>query len=567
MVRDKGDFAEAESLLRRAIAAAPREAALFNNLGNVLAAANNLEGAESAYRKAVQLSPGYAEAFFNLGNTLHQLSRAEQALAAHRRAVAIKPNHAEALVQIAVLQSESGAREEALKTLKSALAANPQLFACRYYAGTILTELYRFDEAIVELQAATALSPQRFEGHFALAKALAQAGREEEALSSYQRCIQLAPEFEPAHTEFNELSWTMGRDVRDAASYAFARKRVGERPELLLSEAELRMRFKDAATAESLLRRALDQAPERADIANALGRSLVLQDRFEESLPFYRRAIEAEPGAVRHRQELGVALLKSSQPQAAAQVLEQALKVAPHEQITLGYLALALREMGDSRYGDLVPFERFVRSIEIAPPAGFSDVASFNRALSEELEALHTRRAAPLNQTLLNGTQTPGSLFANHAKALDLIRRQIDDAIGAYISDLPDDPSHPFLSRKNREFSLSGSWSCRLRSSGYHSNHLHNEGWISSAYYVALPDEVADTASGQGALKFGESKFALGESDQPEQVVRPQVGKLVLFPSYFWHGTVPFVSQAARLTIAFDVVPGKAGVAPGAKRL
>ncbi|HLJ52518.1 MAG TPA: putative 2OG-Fe(II) oxygenase, partial [Rhizomicrobium sp.] len=343
--------------------------------------------------------------------------------------------------------------------------------------------------------------------------------------------------------------------------------RVGERPDLLLSEAELRMRFKDAATAESLLHRALDQAPERADIANALGRSLVLQDRFEESLAFYRRAIEAEPGAVRHRQELGVALLKSSQPHDAAQILEQALKVAPHEQITLGYLALALREMGDSRYGELVPIERFVRSMEIAPPAGFADVASFNRALSEELEALHTRRAAPLNQTLLNGTQTPGSLFANHAKALDLIRRQIDDAIGAYISDLPDDPSHPFLSRKNREFSLSGSWSCRLRSSGYHSNHLHNEGWISSAYYVALPDEVADAAGGQGALKFGESKFALGESDRPEQVVRPQVGKLVLFPSYFWHGTVPFVSQAARLTIAFDVVPGKAGVAPGAKRL
>jgi hypothetical protein len=106
-----------------------------------------------------------------------------------------------------------------------------------------------------------------------------------------------------------------------------------------------------------------------------------------------------------------------------------------------------------------------------------------------------------------------------------------------------------------------------LHSSGYHSNHLHNEGWISSAYYVALPDEVADSASGQGALKFGESKFALGESDRPEQFVRPAVGKLVLFPSYFWHGTVPFVSQGARLTIAFDVVPGKAGVAPGLKRL
>lgn len=567
MVRDRGDLIEAESLLRRAIATAPREAALFNNLATVLASANNLTGAESAYRKAAELAPGYADAFYNLGNTLHQLSRPEQALAAHRRAVAIRPNYAEALIQIAVLQSERGAKDDALKTLKSALTANPRLFACRYYAGTILTELHRFDEAIIELQAATALSPQRFEGHYALAKAQAQVGREEDALSSYQRCIQLAPEFEPAHTEFNELSWTMGRDVRDAATYAFARKRVGERADLLLSEAELRMRFKDAAAAESLLRRGLEQAPERSDIANALGRALVLQDKFEESLPFYRRAIDIEPNAVRHRQELGMALLKFGQPREAVTGLEHALSLAPHEQITLGYLALALRELGDSRYDALLQFERFVRAFEIAPPAGFFDVTSFNRALGDELELLHTRRAAPLNQTLLNGTQTPGSLFAHHSKALDLIRAQIDEAIAEYIASLPDDPNHPFLSRKAREFSLSGSWSCRLHSSGYHSNHLHNEGWISSAYYVALPDEVADADNGQGALKFGESKFALGEHDRPEHVIRPAVGKLVLFPSYFWHGTVPFQSDNARLTIAFDVMPGKPGVAPGAKRL
>jgi hypothetical protein len=37
--------------------------------------------------------------------------------------------------------------------------------------------------------------------------------------------------------------------------------------------------------------------------------------------------------------------------------------------------------------------------------------------------------------------------------------------------------------------------------------------------------------------------------------VQPRVGTLVLFPSYMWHGTVPFRSTQARTTIAFDVVP------------
>jgi hypothetical protein len=30
---------------------------------------------------------------------------------------------------------------------------------------------------------------------------------------------------------------------------------------------------------------------------------------------------------------------------------------------------------------------------------------------------------------------------------------------------------------------------------------------------------------------------------------------MVLFPSYMWHGTVPFRSPTPRTTIAFDVVP------------
>jgi hypothetical protein len=37
------------------------------------------------------------------------------------------------------------------------------------------------------------------------------------------------------------------------------------------------------------------------------------------------------------------------------------------------------------------------------------------------------------------------------------------------------------------------------------------------------------------------------------------VGTLVLFPSYFWHGTVPFSGKQTRLTVAFDAVPGRAG--------
>ena len=39
-----------------------------------------------------------------------------------------------------------------------------------------------------------------------------------------------------------------------------------------------------------------------------------------------------------------------------------------------------------------------------------------------------------------------------------------------------------------------------------------------------------------------------------EHLVQPEPGLLVLFPSYMWHGTVPFSSAEQRLTCAFDIV-------------
>jgi hypothetical protein len=86
-------------------------------------------------------------------------------------------------------------------------------------------------------------------------------------------------------------------------------------------------------------------------------------------------------------------------------------------------------------------------------------------------------------------------------------------AVAGYIAGLPRDAGIPFLARRRDGFDFSGSWSCRLNSMGYHTNHIHPKGWISSAYYVDLPPDVVAGAENQGALKFGESPFGLGEHD------------------------------------------------------
>ena len=40
---------------------------------------------------------------------------------------------------------------------------------------------------------------------------------------------------------------------------------------------------------------------------------------------------------------------------------------------------------------------------------------------------------------------------------------------------------------------------------------------------------------------------------------QPRPGRLLLFPGYFYHCTVPFISTQRRISIAFDVVPEESG--------
>ena len=115
-------------------------------------------------------------------------------------------------------------------------------------------------------------------------------------------------------------------------------------------------------------------------------------------------------------------------------------------------------------------------------------------------------------------------------------------------------PTHPFLSRNTGSAQFIGSWSVRLRSGGFHVSHIHQQGWLSSALYIALPPEVSG-GGGEGTLTFGIPPSELGLDLPARRIEVPAVGRLVLFPSYMWHGTVPFRDTQPRTTIAFDAIP------------
>jgi uncharacterized protein (TIGR02466 family) len=103
-------------------------------------------------------------------------------------------------------------------------------------------------------------------------------------------------------------------------------------------------------------------------------------------------------------------------------------------------------------------------------------------------------------------------------------------------------------------------WTTILSGGGYHTPHIHPAAWLSAAYYVKVPGGAAEQ-SGVLELACTAPLFA-GHENPLTRPVQVQAGMLVLFPSYFYHRTVPTRSREERISVAFDLVPEPVTSAP-----
>lgn len=178
--------------------------------------------------------------------------------------------------------------------------------------------------------------------------------------------------------------------------------------------------------------------------------------------------------------------------------------------------------------------------------------------LAETLRTLHHAKAPYPEQSVRGGTQTSGQLFFHHDPAIQAVRAKVTACVADYVAALSErDFTHPLLAPpRDQPIRFEGSWSVRLAAQGFHSVHTHTRGWISSALYVSLPEIMGKAPAGW--IEFGKPPPELDIDLAAYTHVQPKPGRLVLFPSTLWHGTVPF-KDGERLTIAFDVrVPTKA---------
>jgi tetratricopeptide (TPR) repeat protein len=387
------------------------------------------------------------------------------------------------------------------------------------------------------------------------AQLLDATGRYEDALAAFERTLEREPRNLAAHREYNHLLYRLRRDERFLVSYDEALARAPASLSLRLDKAWFLLNAGRFAEARALYAHVLAVEPANAVAATGVAVALEKMGQLEAALAAYRAAIVGHPKDVNLYSSIASTLLKIGEPLQAAEVAQRGLEIAPADQLCLAALSVAWRLRGDTREEWLCRYDEFIRVFDLEPPEGFASMLTFNEQLNAFLDRYHHGTREFVNQSLRGGTQTPQDVIGVGHHLIDLLQRRMDEAIGRYITALSDEV-HPFAGRRATGFIYTGSWSSRLHDGGSHANHVHPRGWISSCYYVALPDVISDESRREGWLKFGEPSCDFGLKEPICRVIQPRSGQLVLFPSYLWHGTIPFHQPtAARTTIAFDIVP------------
>jgi len=112
--------------LNQQLAKAPRSAPLYDLVGLVHAARQEVTEAESAYRRAVQLDPGLVDAHVRLADLYNATGRFDLAIAQADSATRVDPRNVRALMALGVGHQQRGDTAQAREAYETVLSLNPK---------------------------------------------------------------------------------------------------------------------------------------------------------------------------------------------------------------------------------------------------------------------------------------------------------------------------------------------------------------------------------------------------------------------------------------------------------
>ena len=490
-LREAGQLRDAAALCKQGLRSAPNDPALLHQFGLTALAAGQADFAIEQLEKAVQ--------------------------AAGTEAPAYQPDLAFALAQ-------AGYFGEALEVYRDVAEGRPDDADVQYNFGTLLFGAEDLDAAADAFEAAVSLAPGFADAHGNLGSVRHAQQRYEDAAAAFRRALEVLPDSADLAHNLGTALKALGQTVDAAESYG----------------------------------RAASLAPDRADFHEKQGAALAEAGRFEEAAAAFRQALALEPDFVDARTGLAETLIGLEQPAEAVSLCDDYLGRFGYNSGVIAAKAIAHADVGEgetARY--FLDLDRFLKPAEIPRPLGFADFAAFNAALQAEARAHPSLTFEPPAVATTAGYQT-GDLFHDPeaTPAIAALQGAIDAAVRDYIASLPDEPMHPFVANAPARWTLNG-WTVILQAQGHQRAHIHPDGWLSGVYYVQVPDSIGANDAGpqDGWIEFGRPPETIRYRHTPEtRTIAPATGRMLLFPSFLYHRTIPFEDAAERISFAFDVI-------------
>ncbi|MFK8029702.1 MAG: putative 2OG-Fe(II) oxygenase [Gammaproteobacteria bacterium] len=510
--RRLGRFSEAQKQLELALRFEPNNHEIYHNQALVWLDLHSPERAFPCLNKAIQLKPDFVAAHRTLGRSLREAGRWEEARTFYQQLLQRLPHDFGVLFGLGSAELEMGEAEKAFDRFSKLLNSG------------------RMESAVLFMHGRAALQS----GHLETAQASLLKAHQTGATALTLR-------------ELCRLLWM--RDDREA----FAKLLEGPFADPQMLTVALEMLRQSGAPVNQLVALSDTCVETNAEDEAIIAQAWVDAGSFEPAGQHADRCLTLVPNHARGMAAKISALLMAGELEQAYDLACRMHEQDPHAQQWIAYQATALRALGSAAYPDLVDIEKHVRVFNLPVPPEYESIDAFNQALSMALDNLQLFAAQPIDQSLRLGTQTARDLRSVDDPAIRAYLKALDEPIRQYINDMGTADDHPLSGRNKGDYRLSGCWSVKLTGGGHHVNHMHPEGWISSAYYVTVPKSASGSRSGW--IKFSEPPFSTKPKLEPERWIEPVGGLLVLFPSYLWHGTEPISDSAVRVTAPFDAVP------------
>ena len=341
---EKKDYAAAEPLLQKLVAADPENYQAWFDLGFVYNGLGNSTESIAAYRKSVAAKPDVFESNLNLGISLAKAGQAdaEQYL---RAATTLKPTanvdegHARAWLSLAALL-ETNKPDQAIEAYQRAAALTPKDPELHLSAGALLEKANRFADAEQEYKQALAIDPGSSQALIGLANIYTRGNRFLDAEQILGKIVALHPENLQARLELGRVLVRLGKNDEAMASVQAAIKLDPGNPKIQRELADLYMSAKKYDQAEAVYRSLLNgKTPDLAELHYLIGVALLKQRKFPEAEQEFLVAVKLKPDMGEAYGDLAVAAVENKDYPLAIKAADARAKFLP--EIPIGYFLRA----------------------------------------------------------------------------------------------------------------------------------------------------------------------------------------------------------------------------------